>query len=193
MTDYRAIATDAATRYGIPPNLFLRQIGAESSWNPNAVSSAGAQGLGQLMPGTAAELGVDPTDPAQNLDGAARYLRQQYDQFGDWGTALAAYNAGPGNVQKYGGIPPFEETQNYVGKILGEGSELSSYSEPEFGGFTGKGGLTPEVVAALLASQKEPEPAKPVFEPTYLDPEMFKNRRTPQAPMTLPYDIARSA
>lgn len=192
MTDYRAAATDAATRYGIPPELFLRQIGAESSWNPNALSSAGAQGLGQLMPGTAKDLGVDPNDPLQNLDGSARYLKQQYDQFGDWGLALSAYNAGAANVQKYGGIPPFEETQNYVRKILGEGNELAGYSEPEFGGFTGQGGLTPEVVAALLASQKEQEPAKPVLEPTYLDPEMFRNRRTAQAPTFLPYDIARS-
>ena len=192
MSGYRAAAIDAATRNGIPPELFLRQIGAESSWNPDAVSPAGARGLGQLMEGTAKDLGVDPNDPIQNLDGSARYLKQQYDQFGDWGLALSAYNSGPANVQKYGGIPPFEETQNYVGKILGDGSELSSYSEPEFGGFTGQGGLTPEVVAALLASQKEQEPAKPVFEPTYLDPEMFRNRRTAQAPTILPYDIARS-
>jgi soluble lytic murein transglycosylase-like protein len=71
------------------------------------------------MPGTAAQLGVDPKDPIQNVDGGARYLKQQYDTFGTWEKALAAYNSGPGNVQKYGGIPPFEETQNYVRSILG--------------------------------------------------------------------------
>lgn len=119
--DYRALAIEAAKRHGVPVDMFLRQIQAESAWNPDAVSSAGAIGLGQLMPGTAAELGVDPYDPVQNLDGSARYTAQQYKSFGDWGTALAAYNAGPGNVRKYGGLPPFKETQNYVQKILGGG------------------------------------------------------------------------
>ena len=193
MTDYRAAATDAATRYGIPPELFLRQIGAESSWDPDAVSPAGARGLTQLMPGTASDLGVDPNDPIQNLDGGARYLKQQYDKFGDWGLALSAFNAGPGNVQKYGGIPPFEETQNYVRKILGDGgNELSGYSEPEFGGFTGQSELSPEMVAALLASQKEPEAPKFEWQAPQLDPEAFRNRRTAPLPL-MGYDIARSA
>ena len=120
MTDYRAIASQYAQQYGIPQELFLRQIGAESAWNPSAVSSAGALGLAQLMPSTARYLGVDPLNPVQNLEGGAKYLRQQYDKFGDWGLALAAYNAGPGRVEQYGGIPPFEETQNYVAKILGD-------------------------------------------------------------------------
>lgn len=96
MTDYRAIASQYAQQYGIPQELFLRQIGAESAWNPSAVSSAGALGLAQLMPSTARYLGVDPLNPVQNLEGGAKYLRQQYDKFGDWGLALAAYNAGPG-------------------------------------------------------------------------------------------------
>ena len=119
MTDFRALAGQYATQYGIPQDLFLKQINAESAWDPQAVSRVGAYGLGQLMPATAAELGVDPRDPAQNLEGAARYLRQQYDRFGDWRHALAAYNAGPSRVEQYGGIPPFEETQNYVEKIMG--------------------------------------------------------------------------
>ena len=77
-------------------------------------------GLAQLMPDTARALGVDPTDPGQNLDGGARYLRRQYDTFGTWDLALAAYNAGPGAVEQYGGIPPYAETQNYVRVIWGE-------------------------------------------------------------------------
>lgn len=124
--DYRSHAILMAQQYGIPPDLFLRQMGIESAWNQNAVSPKGATGLGQLMPGTAAELGVDPNDPYQNLEGAARYLAQQYKSFGTWPLALAAYNAGPGRVREYGGIPPFEETRNYVAKILGSSGPLAS-------------------------------------------------------------------
>ena len=91
---------------------------AESNWDPVIVSHRGAIGLAQLMPGTAEELGVDPWDAYDNLDGGARYLRQQYDRFGTWELALAAYNAGPGAVAKYGGIPPYKETQEYVQKVL---------------------------------------------------------------------------
>lgn len=113
------MARSAARRNGIPEDLFLRLVQQESGWNPNAVSHAGAIGLAQLMPGTARRLGVNPRDPAQNLDGGARYLRQQFNTFGNWRLALAAYNAGPGAVQQYGGIPPYRETQNYVRAILG--------------------------------------------------------------------------
>ena len=119
--DYRALAFNAATRYGIPPDLFAKVVGVESNWKPQAVSPKGAYGLGQLMPGTAKELGVDPTDPVQNIDGSARYLKQQYDKFGSWPLALAAYNAGPNNVKKYGGVPPFKETREYLQKIWGNG------------------------------------------------------------------------
>ena len=118
--DYRAKAELIAQQEGVPVDLFLRMIGQESSWQPGAVSPKGASGLAQLMPGTARELGVDPTDPIQNMTGGARYLRQQLDAFGSPELALAAYNAGPGAVQKYGGIPPFKETQDYVRKILGK-------------------------------------------------------------------------
>ena len=121
--DYRAEAIKAAQAAGIDPDLFLRLVQQESAFKPNAVSSAGAIGLTQLMPATAAELGVDPNDPIQNLAGGARYLRQQLDTFGgDQRLALAAYNAGAGNVRKHGGIPPFKETQNYVSRILGGGA-----------------------------------------------------------------------
>ena len=117
--DYRALAAQIAQQEGVPPDLFLRLVNQESGFNPDAVSSAGAIGLAQLMPGTAGDLGVDPRDPVQNLTGGARYLRQQLDAFGQPDLALAAYNAGPGRVRQYGGIPPFRETQNYISAILG--------------------------------------------------------------------------
>lgn len=117
--EYLEVAKAAARKHGVPEDLFLRLVQQESGWNPGAVSSKGATGLAQLMPGTAAKLGVDPTNPQQNLDGGARYLRQMYDKFGTWRLALAAYNAGPGAVEKHDGIPPYEETKNYVVAILG--------------------------------------------------------------------------
>ena len=108
------VAQAAAQRHGIPVDLFLRLVQQESGWNPRALSHAGAMGLAQLMPGTAKQLGVDPSDPAQNLEGGARYLATQYKRFGTWRLALAAYNAGPGAVIKHKGIPPYKETRNYV-------------------------------------------------------------------------------
>ncbi|QFT62900.1 lytic transglycosylase domain-containing protein [Roseivivax sp. THAF30] len=116
---YLQSARLAAQRHGIPEDLFLRLVQQESGWNPKALSHKGAIGLAQLMPGTASRLGVDPHDPEQNLDGGARYLRVQYNRFKSWRLALAAYNAGPGAVEKYGGIPPYKETKNYVAIILG--------------------------------------------------------------------------
>lgn len=119
--DYRQAARDAARKYGIDPEMFLRLIQQESSFNPSAVSPKGAIGLGQLMPATAKELGVDPTDPMQNLEGAAKYLSQQLKRFGSPELALAAYNAGPTRVARLGRVPNIAETQNYVKTILGEG------------------------------------------------------------------------
>jgi len=116
---YLGLARAAARRHGIPEDLFLRLVQQESNFNPNALSHKGAIGLAQLMPGTAKLLRVDPNDPEQNLDGGARYLKEQYRTFGQWPLALAAYNAGPGAVQKHKGIPPYRETRNYVKKIWG--------------------------------------------------------------------------
>lgn len=110
----------ASQKYNLPPELILGVIKQESGFKPCAESQCGAQGLMQLMPETAKDLGVkDSLNIEQNIDGGSRYLKQMLDQFGgDTKLALAAYNAGPSNVQKYGGIPPFEETQNYVRSVL---------------------------------------------------------------------------
>jgi soluble lytic murein transglycosylase-like protein len=111
----------AACEAGVPFALFDALVAQESRYDVRARSSAGAIGLAQLMPATARYLGVaNPWDPLQNLRAGARYLRWQYNRFGSWALALAAYNAGPGNVEKYRGIPPFRETREYVRVILAE-------------------------------------------------------------------------
>lgn len=118
-TQYDSQITAAANKYGIDPALLKGLIRQESNFNATARSGAGAQGLTQLMPATAKSLGVDASDPAQAIDGGAKYLKQQLDRFGgDASKALAAYNAGPGAVAKYGGVPPYAETQNYVKNVL---------------------------------------------------------------------------
>jgi len=118
-TPFAAEIEAAAQRHGLDPALLKGLIRQESNFNPTAGSPAGARGLTQLMPATAASLGVtDVTDPAQSIEGGAKYLKQQLDRFGgDVTKALAAYNAGPGAVAKYGGVPPYAETQAYVQKV----------------------------------------------------------------------------
>jgi len=117
--EYLGAAKAAARTHGVPEDLFLRLVQQESGWDPKAVSHAGAIGLAQLMPATAARLGVDPEDPVANLEGGARYLAAQYKRFKSWRLALAAYNAGPDAVAEYDGVPPYEETRGYVEAILG--------------------------------------------------------------------------
>lgn len=116
-----SILQEAAKETGVDVNILRAIAKQESDFNPNVRSSAGAVGVMQLMPDTAREMGVtNPLDPRQNIMGGARYYAKMLQMFGgDHRLALAAYNAGPGNVKKYGGIPPFKETQNYVPKVMG--------------------------------------------------------------------------
>lgn len=131
-SDYRNYAREVALKYGLDPNIFIAQIGAESSWNPNAKSPAGALGIAQFMPGTGKMYGLtgnDFYDPYKSLDAAGQRMRDLLGQFdGNYQYALAAYNAGPGSVRKHGGVPPYEETQNYVQKILGKQKPMGQFS-----------------------------------------------------------------
>lgn len=123
--NYGELAASYAREYGLDPEIFVRQMVQESGLNPDAVSPKGAVGIAQIMPDTARDPGygvspiTDPTDPEEALRFGAQYMRAMLDKYGDYGLALAAYNAGPGAVDKAGGIPPFQETQNYVASILG--------------------------------------------------------------------------
>ncbi|MGH9106146.1 MAG: transglycosylase SLT domain-containing protein [Acidimicrobiales bacterium] len=115
---YQGNFAGAAATYGVPEALLAAVASTESGFEPGAVSSAGAEGLMQLMPATASSLGVDPFNPAQAIDGAARLLSSYYDHYGSWPLALAAYNAGPGAVAQYSGVPPYPETEAYVQNVL---------------------------------------------------------------------------
>jgi len=140
---YDAIFEEASRTYGVSKSLLIAVAKAESNFNPNDVSHAGASGIMQLMPGTAKSLGVKNVfDPYENIMGGAKLLRNNNKGFGSVPLALAAYNAGPGAVKKYNGVPPYKETQNYVKKMMadlgdsaynvksnyfGQGSSTSSY------------------------------------------------------------------
>lgn len=116
---YASVIGEAAQKYNVDPRLISAVAEAESSFTQNAVSSAGAVGIMQLMPETAASLGINPYDAAENIDGGTHYLRQMLDTFGgDVKKAVAAYNAGPQAVKDYNGVPPYRETQGYVDKVL---------------------------------------------------------------------------
>lgn len=137
--DLVAIATEKAQKYGIPVSLFLAQIQSESSWNPYAISSVGAQGLGQLMPGTAEGLGCDdPFNPEKNLEAAAKYMQGLHDEFGDWNYALAAYNGGPASISKGEPLPGW--AQDYVNQVNGNLS----------GSYTVNNGITAEVMSKYI-------------------------------------------
>lgn len=144
---FRHVAA-AACEAGVPVRLFDALVAHESRYQPFARSPAGAMGMAQLMPATASYLGVsDPWDPVENLRGGARYLREQLDRYGSWHLALAAYNAGPGNVDKHGGVPPFTETRSYVRTIL---ASLGG-SGPAPASFARLGGENPFRAVRLLA------------------------------------------
>lgn len=129
-----------AQQIGLPWPVFNAWINQESGWNPNAVSNAGAQGIAQFMPGTASDVGLsDPFDPFASLKAAANLLQGYHNSFGSWPLALGAYNAGAGAVNKYGGVPPYAETQNYVNNIW------SHNTDPTLSSATTIGATSPNV------------------------------------------------
>jgi len=148
--NYGELAASIAREYGLNPEIFVRQMMQESGLNPDAVSPAGAVGIAQIMPDTARDPGygvtpiTDPRDPDEALRFGAEFMRAMLDEFnGDYALALAAYNAGAGAVKKYGGVPPFQETQNYVSNILG------GAMQPDV-----PGGLSMGVPASSLPSEE---------------------------------------
>jgi hypothetical protein len=147
--DLEELIQRAADENGLDPAQVRALIGIESSGNPNAVSPKGAMGMMQLMPGTARELGVtDPFDPEQNIMAGSRYFRDQLDEFGDPALAAAAYNAGPGAVRKYGGVPPYRETRDYVDKFR---RRMGSVGMAPEAGMYGDEGMTGDPTADAMA------------------------------------------
>jgi hypothetical protein len=164
LQELAALAVQAAQRHGVDPRWFRSMVGAESAGNPNAVSPKGAMGLGQLMPGTAREMGVtNPYDPAQNLDGSAGYFRKMLDQFGgQYPQATAAYNWGPGNLQRAGGslaaIP--SETQKYLARVSASaGAPMQTPSAPSRW-------TDPNAILAMVPPTQAPAEAAPAPAPT---------------------------
>lgn len=147
-----------AKQYNIPANYFFGLVRAESDFNMGATSPVGAIGYTQLMPGTARGLGVDPHDPHQNLIGGAKYLAAQLKKYGDITKALAAYNAGPGAVDKYGGVPPYAETQAYVKRVAQYAKMYAAYGGGDLTG--GGGSIATNPVSAPQISISSPELAR---------------------------------
>ncbi len=155
--NYVAYAYQAAQNAGIDPNIFVKQINQESGFNPKAQSGAGAMGIAQFMPATAQGLGVDPTNPLASLDGAAKLMSQYVQKYaGDYGKALAAYNAGPGSVDRFGGVPPFAETQTYVKNILGSAGQTVQDIAAKAGGAAQQLIQAPQQTAQDLLSKVQP-------------------------------------
>jgi len=174
-------AAQVAQKYNIPVNIFWGLIRAESSWNPNARSPAGAIGLTQVMPATARGMGYDPRQlaksPAMQLEAGARYLSQMYKQFGDWELALAAYNAGPGRVRRAGNrIPNIRETQNYVPRVMRYAreyaEEASKYGDTDI--------QRPKTPQLQFTTRLQPTIGIPVrsLEPTIAISDINSNRNT---------------
>lgn len=185
--NYREFAIQEARRQGVSPDLVLRVMRQESAGNPQALSPKGARGLMQLMPGTARELGVNPDDPLDNIRGGVKYLRQQLDAFGREDLALAAYNAGPGAVRKYGGVPPYRETQNYVRRIsgmagqdvmAGGGGNDTFDGSAIFGAPAGGGSQAAEFDGSSIFAPAASQPASPAAKPRRKIPAQLPQRRS---------------
>jgi len=166
--EHRAHLMREAERLQVPLELAVAMLHQESAGREDALSPAGAYGYMQLMPGTARELGVDMSDPLQNITGGLTYLRQQMSKFGSLPLALAAYNAGPGAVSEYGGIPPYAETQDYVKKILGrlgldENAAPVSQRRGVFGALPERAQARIQGVREAFAPTPEGEPAPGIF------------------------------
>lgn len=160
MPDYRAIARREAKRAGLDPNVFVRQIGAESGFNPNARSPAGAQGIAQIMPATAKGWGVDPSDPVASLRAAAKNMAGYVRRYGSYENALRAYNAGPGNIAASRG---FSETNRYVQNILGgrDPGKLNAPASVPADSSTPADQSGGQQLAALLLAKPEPQQPRP--------------------------------
>ena len=178
-TDIDSIIAEASEKYGIEPELIKAQIDVESKGRPLAISKKGARGLMQLIPSTAKAMGVeDITDPYQNIMGGTKYLRQQLDQFeNNKELALAAYNAGPSAVRKYGGIPPFKETQEYVPKVLNKYNEYKGALEasPTEALAADQISGLPDYVRKAMTKEQSKQSFDPRTEPQEWDPEWMKD------------------
>lgn len=178
-TDWRQVARQAAISAGIDADIFERQIGAESNFNPNAGSPAGAQGIAQIMPATAKGWKVDPMNPTAALNAAAKAMGKYLNSYGgDWKRALAAYNAGVGAVAKYNGVPPYAETQNYIKKILGGTNPTAKATKPA-------GAATAPVAGVSAAGDPRTQALEFIMQGSPFE-GMATSRYTPTRPSALP-------